>query len=212
MDFLRQGYVVATHPADHSVDIVMTDNGQRLIGVPVLTPNGSGTSGTFNMPPVPDRGDKKWDISDRKEGEQIAYVGFTRGGPVVLGYQFPRNNQMTFEDGKRFVFRHPSDVTLTIEETGAMHLRHPSGLGISIGTPSDERNGDNSGNFNANFALKNNTGATTNISISMPGFSLKADKAGVKIKAKKIMLDGAVSTSEDLKVGGSVIPNTKVSM
>lgn len=211
---LRQGIVVGVHPEDHSVDLVMLDDGSRLTGVQVATPNGSAKSGTFNMPPVPDRGDKKWDITQKKEGEQTALVGFMRGNPVVVGYLFPQKSEMTFADGKRMVFRHPSDVTFSIEESGATHFRHPSGLSISIGTPSNAKDGENEGkNADGNFAVKNNKGETTNIEIKMPGFSLKADKSGIKIKAQKVTLDAKkVVTGGDLHVGGSIIPNSKEAM
>jgi porphobilinogen synthase len=45
---LKKGIVVAVHPEDHSVDVVLSD-GRRLTGVQVSTPNGSTRSGTSDM-------------------------------------------------------------------------------------------------------------------------------------------------------------------
>lgn len=217
---LRQGIVVGRHPEDHSVDLVMVDDGSRHVGVAVLTPNGSGTSGLFDMPPVPDRGADKWDIKTPVMGEQIALVGFMRKIPVVVGFMFPKGGQMTFNDGKRMVYRHQSDLTVSIEETGALHIRHPGGLSLSIGTPDNPRDGTNQSSA-GNFAVTKNKTQRLDVSLSFPGFALKADKDGLTISAKKIDLKaasiklnskkvstaGGLQTGGDVKAGGVVIPN-----
>ena len=71
----RKGIVVDTHPEDHSVDLVMTDDGSRLIGVKVLSQNGSSRSGSVDMPEVSGR-KNKWDISQKTGQEVLAAVAF----------------------------------------------------------------------------------------------------------------------------------------
>jgi hypothetical protein len=180
---LRQGIVVGVHPDDYSVDLVMVDDGSRVVGVQVLTSNGSGRSGMFDMPTPPARA-SKWDIATAKEGEQIAIVGYMRGNPVVLGYMYPKNSEMTFRDGKRALYRHQSDVTVSIEETGAMNIKHPGGLAISIGTPANPRLEPQSAA--GNYAPIKNKGEKLNFSITFPGFTLFADEKGLNVTANKI--------------------------
>lgn len=229
MDF-RQGIVVAVHPQDHSVDLVMVDDGSRLIGVQVLTPNGSGRTGTFDMPTVPLREKGKWDITERTKQDQIAMVGFMRKIPFVVGFLFPQINQMTFGNAGRRFFRHQSDVTVSIEDTGAIHVRHPGGFQFRVGTPENVRAG-NDKNTDDNFELTKNLEQKTEVEFSIGGrngtttkFSLFADKNGelgiyskakikmwskdrVEIKAPVIKLD-----ADKVMVTGDVVTQAGVSL
>lgn len=90
---LRRGIVVAVHPADHSVDLVMSDNGARLIGVQVMTSNGSTRSGSVDLPDVIEK-TNKWDVSKPTGQDMIAMVDTMRGQPVVTGFLYPQVNQM----------------------------------------------------------------------------------------------------------------------
>lgn len=131
---IRQGIVVATHPEDYSVDLVMLDDGSRVVGAQVLTSSGSARTGTFHMAPVTREGDK-WDITQRTDQDQYAVVGFINSHPVVLGFLYPQINQMNLKSDRTFYFRHQSDVEVRVNEFGALSINHPGGLGISIGTP-----------------------------------------------------------------------------
>lgn len=133
---MKRGIVVATHPGDHSVDLVLTDTGQRLVGVQVLSPNGSTRSGTVDMPAVPERSNK-WDITQETGQDIHAVVGFIGSMPVVTGFIYPQISQMTFDDPKLRVQRHQSDVYSTIDGDGNIQLRHPSGFYLRIGETPD---------------------------------------------------------------------------
>jgi len=93
---IRQGIVVDTDPEDHSVDLVMLDDGSRMIGVQIVTTNGSTRSGCTNMPHCPPKSGDKWDITKRTGQDQIALVAFVRNNPLVIGYLFPQVSQMTW--------------------------------------------------------------------------------------------------------------------
>lgn len=175
---MKKGIVVATHPSDHSVDVVLTD-GRRLTGVQVLTPNGSARSGTFDMPAVPERAGDKWDISKPNGQDQIALVEYVGEVPVVVGFLFPQVSQMTFSDPKMRVSRHQSDVTTSIDGDGNIQLDHPSGTYIRIGEAPDrvdlaQKNTDKS------LGLDRNTGRRVNIRIGLAGgvLDLTMDPSG----------------------------------
>lgn len=216
----KKGIVVATHPGDHSVDLVLAD-GRRLTGVQVATPNGSARSGTFDMPAVPDRADK-WDITKPNGQDQIALVDFVDGIPVVTGFLFPQVSQMTFDDPKMRVTRHQSDVMSSIDGDGNIQITHPSGTYIRIGETPDKVDMA-SKNTDASLAADRNTGRKVNIRIGLAGgvleltmtpdgaVSLKCAKtinieAGepVVVKAPAVTLDTPSTTlTGDLDVQGS---------
>ena len=127
----KKGIVVGVHPEDHSVDILLSD-GRRLTGVQVQTPNGSTRSGVFDMPATPEK-KNKWDVSKETGQDQIAIVSFVDEMPVVTGFLFPQISQMTFNDGKRKISRHQSDVMHSIDGDGNVQIQHPSGTYIRMG-------------------------------------------------------------------------------
>ena len=194
---LRQGIVVATHPEDHSVDLVMIDDGSRMVGVQVLTPNGSQRTGTFHMAPVTREGDK-WDISKRTDQDQYAVVGFINTHPVVVGYLFPQINQMNLKSDRTFYFRHHSDVTVRVNEFGALSINHPGGLGISIGTPGAPEGQDDSAADEQGISRNDNIYPDLTISLrgnnsSKPGaFSLSVGPDGrLSISSRESITIGA---------------------
>lgn len=181
---LRIGRVAAVHPEDHSVDLVMVDDGSRLVGVQVLA-QGAGTStGVFDLPD-PDAPPDKWDLRQRTGREAMAVVGqLSQASWVVLGFLFPQVSQMTFADG-RYFHRFPSDVYMTVTKAGDCELSHPNGDFIRLGaSPAHE---DLSGaNFDANLSRGRNTGAslhlrakigTTTLTIA-PGGHVTLEHAG----------------------------------
>lgn len=173
MNGLRKGYVVATHPEDHSVDLVMADDGSRMIGVQVLTPNGSTRSGSIDMPAVPEK-ENKWDISKITGQDQLAIVGFLGTNPVVLGFLYPQVNQMTFDDPKMRFVRHQSDVYSMVDGDGNMELFHPSGTYVRIAeTPEHADLGKK--NTDKNLAPDRNTGRRVHFHIEMAGAVASVD-------------------------------------
>lgn len=163
----RQGIVVGTHPEDHSVDLVMTDTGERLTGVQVMTPSGSARSGTIDLPAVPKK-KNRWDITERTDQEMIAVVDYIGRNPVVSGFLYPQVNQMLSKDPKRRITRHQSDVQWSIDGDGNIQLDHPSGTYIRIGEAPDRE--ETAGkNADANAKTDRNTGRKVNVRIGLAG-------------------------------------------
>lgn len=163
----RQGIVVATHPEDHSVDLVMVDNGERLVGVQVMTPSGSTRSGTIDLPDVPEKKDK-WDITKRTGQDMIAVVDYIGRNPVVSGFLYPQINQVLQKDPKMRYGRHQSDVEWSIDGEGNIQLNHPGGAYVRIGETPDKV--DTAGkNADANAKPDRNTGRKVNVRIGLAG-------------------------------------------
>lgn len=193
---LRRGIVVATHPEDHSVDLVMTDDGSRLVGVQVATPSGSTRTGTVDLPAVPEKADK-WNISEPTDQEMIALVGYVQGNPVVLSFMYPQINQVLSSDPKRRVSRHQSDVQWSIDGDGNIQLDHPSGTYVRIGE-SPDREETAGANADGNAAIDRNTGRKVHIRIGLAGGAAEIT----------ITPDGAISIKNnqtvDIESGGAV--------
>lgn len=163
---LRRGIVVEVHPEDHSVDLVMADDGSRLTGVQVLTPNGSTRTGTVDLPEVKSKGDK-WDIRERSGQDMLAMVATMGAGhPVVVGFTYPQVNQMLFKDPKMKFGRHQSDVQWSIDGDGNIQLDHPCGTYVRIGE-SPDRVDLGGKNVDANLAPDRNTGREVHVRIGL---------------------------------------------
>lgn len=218
---MRKGIVVEVHPEDHSVDIVMADDGSRLVGVQVMTPNGSTRSGTVDLPEIPKRADK-WDISSQTGQDMHALVSYIGRNPVVTGFLYPQVNQMTHKDPKLRIDRHQSDVMSMIDGDGNFQWTHPSGTYIRIGETPDavdmsDKNADASAKVDRNTGRKVNVriglaGGTAVLTITPEGevsietkttLDIKADGA-VTVKAESVTLDTAdTHMTGNLKVDGS---------
>lgn len=188
---LRKGLVVDTHPEDNSVDIVMLDDGSRLVGVQVLTQNGSARSGSLDLPDVTVGRVSmfgKWnlDLRNKSENEQHAIVGFMGNNPVVLGFLLPQINQLTFKDKKRSMSRHQSDVYHTIDGEGNVELHHPSGAYVRLGETPDHEALDEK-NFDQNFRSNRNV----------------EKKVHLKVKSNSVDMENNVT-----KTTGNLTPGT----
>jgi hypothetical protein len=184
---MRQGIVVDVHPEDHSVDLVMMDDGSRMIGVQVMSHNGSTRSGSVNMPSAPKKKDK-WDITKRTGQDQIALVGFIRNNPVVVGYLFPQISQMTFKEKDRAFSRHTSDVYTTTDEKGNMELYHPSGAYVRI-AESPEHEDLEEKNFDKSLKLDRNKERRVHLMVKIGSASLHINPDGeVVITASKVTM------------------------
>lgn len=173
---LSKGIVVAVHPEDHSVDLVLSD-GRRIVGAQVATPNGSTRSGTFDMPAVPEKGNK-WDITKPTGQDQTALVGWVGGIPVVVGYLYPQVSQMTFNDPKARVTRHQSDVMSMVDGDGNMQMTHPSGAYVRMGETADAVD-LSAKNTDANLSTDRNAGRKLFVRVCVPGaFDLKITPEG----------------------------------
>lgn len=185
---LRQGYVVDTHPEDNSVDLVMVDDGTRMVGVQILTVDGSTRSGATGIPKVLPKGDK-WNITQATGQDQIAIVGFVRGHPVVVGFLLPQINQITFADKDRSIRRHTSDVYATVTGTGDVEFYHPSGAYIRIAEAIEHEDLTNK-NFDKSFVIDRNKSRQPHIFVSTKDGTCKLDMAP----------DGTVTVTAAVKV------------
>jgi hypothetical protein len=151
----RMAYVVATHPEDHSVDLVMAKTGERLVGVQVQSHDASSRTGTANLPAVPEKKDK-WDITQLTGQDAKAIVSYVDGQPIVTGFIFPQINQVLSKDPKLKVERHQSDVMKTIDGNGNIDMVHPGGFRIRIGETPEHADYTNK-NADASATLDRNT-------------------------------------------------------
>lgn len=167
MSFLRLAHVVATHPEDNSVDVVLVDDGSRYAGVQCLAAHAAGNSGVSNMPDVTPAGSGKWDATAAGPDRMIAVVGFLhQTAPVVVGFLFPQANSMLFADRNRKVERHVSDVYTSTDGAGNFELSHPSGTYLRIGT--DPAHEDLTGkDFDAAWKITKNTGKRVFVHLSV---------------------------------------------
>ena len=164
----RKGIVVATHPEDPSVDIVMVDDGSRLTGVQLMAPMGaSARTGSIDLPGVPEKKDK-WDITKETGQDMIAIVDYVGRTPVVTGFMFPQISQMTFKDPKMRFNRHQSDVMSYIDGDGNMGIMHPGGAFIQIGEK-PEKPELASKNADASLKPDRNTGKKVFLRVALAG-------------------------------------------
>jgi hypothetical protein len=160
---LRFGVVVATHPEDHSVDLVMTDDFSRLAGVQVLTSNGNGAYGRNDLyAPEEKSGDAKWDISKVGPKNPVAAVDFSGIMPVVTGFRYPQVNQMTFAEKNLRVDRHASEVYSTLNEAGDFEMAWPNGTFFRVGASQDHVDLTGKG-ADGKWATEKNTGASMHL-------------------------------------------------
>lgn len=185
---LRQGIVVATHPEDYSVDLVMLDDGSRVVGAQVMTMNGSARAGSVDLPSVGKKKDK-WDLSERTDNEATAIVGMMRGNPVVMGFMYPQVSQMTFDDPDRRMSRHVSGAYQTVKGDGSVEFYHPSGAYVRISETTEHEDLDGK-NFDKNLAATGNKDKKISIHVQAAG-----GKSSATIKE-----DGTVVIKADDKI------------
>jgi hypothetical protein len=156
---IRYGVVVATHPEDHSVDLVMTDDYSRLAGVQVLTSNGNGAYGRNDLyAPDEKSDDAKWDLSKVGPKNPIAAVAFGLGMAVVIGFRFPQVNGLTFNEKNLRVDRHSSEVYSTLNDAGDYEMAWPNGTFVRVGASPDHVDLNGKGT-DSKWATDKNTGA-----------------------------------------------------
>ena len=124
--------VTDIHPEDHSVDLLVYATGARIPGVQVLTSDAGSRSGTLDLPDVDIPHAGKWTTGKTAADAEVigAYIG---GRPFVLGFLPPQINQISPRRKRERIFRHASDVSVTISPEGDIDLRHPGGLTLRIG-------------------------------------------------------------------------------
>lgn len=133
---LRIGKVVKVHPSDHSVDIVLLDNGAKMANVQTLAPTASTRSGRVDLP-VPDLPDSQnpWSLKMSETQDLLAVIAMVEGTPFCLGFLYPQVNQLAMpeETQNLAIQRHASDWYQVITDGAVMTLHHPGGAYISMG-------------------------------------------------------------------------------
>ena len=194
--------VVAIHPESHSVDVEMMQTGQRIGNVRVLSMSAGGDFGMSDLTEPDTTG-----FGSDKSGTRDIYaaVVWLEGFPAVLGFMFPEVAQCLFPDKGRMVYRHGSDVYITIDAAGNTELAHPSGAFIRLGTsPAHE---DLTGrDYDKKWVIKRNTGSAVHIHVEQSGGAASVDIApagAVKVKTKstaEVEAFGKVSLKSDAMV------------
>lgn len=179
----KKGLVVAIHPEDHSVDVMLFESGARLSGVQVLSQSATSNSGLNDLA-VPDAltGEARWDLT-RRAGRQIhAIVGYVGREPYIQGFLFPQVCEMTFAEAGRKIDRHGSDFYHTIDAKGNAEWYHPSGTYLRMGsTPEHE---DLTGkDFDKRFKVAKNTKSAPYVNLTVanagsPVLTLQIDPNG----------------------------------
>jgi hypothetical protein len=166
MNNMRKGIVVNTHPEDHSVDLVMLDDGSRLVGVQVSGYGASSRTGLSDLPDIPAKADK-WDITTVTDNEVHGLVDYAGTVPVVMGFLFPQINQILCDEKGRRVYRHRSDVTEFMDGEGNYQRNWPNGLAVRIGEGDfEDLEGKNS---DGNAVFDRNTDKQYDIKIRLAG-------------------------------------------
>lgn len=214
---LRIARVAAVHPENHSVEIVMVDDGSRHADAQVLAPM-AGTDMGWNDMPSPDvpASGNKWDLTQTTARDMLAVVSFIGRRPVVIGFLYPQISQMLFKDQNRRVVRHASDVYSTIDGSGNLEVYHPSGAYLRIAT--DPAHEDLTGrDVDGKWKITKNTGAQVHIHVAQAGGTASVDiapngdiraQSATKVEvvaADHILLDApSVHVTGDLQVDGAV--------
>ncbi len=200
---LRHGIVVAVHPEDHSVDLVLTHNGARLVGVQVMTPNGSTRSGLADLPRIETKANK-WDITTAGDQELIALVDYVEKTPVVMGFLYPQINQMLFADPTLRLMRHQSDVISHIDGKGNMEIRHPSGAYVRIAeTPGST---DLAGrNFDGNLKVTRNTNRQVHLRVALAGNAVELTMAPDGTVTMKVRGDMTMEADGEMRLTASAM-------
>lgn len=200
--------VVAIHPEDNSVDLVMVDDGARLAGVQVLAGAASSNSGRAELhEPGRTVGDR-WTLTEETSRDLIAVVGYVNRNPLVVGFLFPQVCQLLFARKNFRVNRHPSDVYTTVDDAGNVEVYHPSGTYLRIGEAPEHE--DLTGqDFDKRWKIERNTGKAVHVQLQVKNAG--ALKATLHIDPSgNVALDHTgdlgVSTAGSIEVsaGGSI--------
>ena len=151
---LQMARVVKARPEANAVDIVMMQDRRPFPAVPILS---SFAGGDFGFSGMPDPTETGYEAKGTRQRDIFAAVAFLDNRPVVVGFIYPQVGQMQFEDVGRTVFRHPSDVYVSIDDEGNFELAHPSGAFVRIGTSAEHE--DLTGkDYDGRWKIERNTG------------------------------------------------------
>lgn len=131
---LEVARVVAIHPESHSVDVCLMNDGRRVGGVQVLS-TAFGTNFGLTDLATPDlTTGEPYETGATWTRDIYGIVAWLKATPVVLGFIAPQVSQMNFDEDDRMIYRHSSDVYMTVDKDGNTELFHPSGAYVRIAT------------------------------------------------------------------------------
>jgi hypothetical protein len=196
--------VVAIHPESHAVDLEFMEDGRRIAGVQVMA-RSAGTNFGLSDLSTPD-GDG-FGGSNSGTRDVYAVVGWVREHPFVLGFMFPQVAQCLFSDKDRMVYRHSSDVYMTVDANGNTELYHPSGTYLRIGSSSGHE--DLTGkDYDKLWKIARNTQSAVHVHLSVKNAgsevaSLNIDPSGNVTESNVGNLSAAVGGNLSANVGGT---------
>ncbi len=199
--------VVDVRPEANGVDIVLLADGRRFPGVPVLSGFAGGDFGFTGFGAPSETG---YDARGTRKRDVFAVGAFIEGRPIILGFYYPQVGQMQFEDKGRMVFRHPSDLYVTVDDAANMEVAHPSGLFVRIGegTAHEDLSGQD---YDGRWKIERNTKRKAHVHIEQPGgasidiapsgkitittpATVKVDAGGVDMDTSLLSVSGAISS------------------
>lgn len=203
------GRVVGVHPKSHSIDVVVMGDNRRIPGVKVM----SGSAGSdFGFSDLAEPDATGYDARTSSTRNVLAVLCWVSGVPVAMGFLPPTDNQVAFDEKGRMVYRHGSDVYMTIDKAGNAELAHPSGAYIRIGE--DPEHEDLSGkDYNGKWGITRNTDKKAHIRIGVGGFTFTVSPDGsLAVKApagttieSDVAIKGKLTVESDIEAGGDVV-------
>lgn len=169
---MRLMSVIGVHPETHTVDLEDWRSGWRMMGAPVLTGPATGRTGLADLPAF------------SSESPGVAVVDTVDGSPVVMGFLHPRMSQLRFADG-RAIWRHESDVYMTVGRDGDLEIHHPSGAMIRIGE-SDVHEDLSGADFDASWALTKSTGKDVKVTLQAGRSKIILSDVGIVIETPSL--------------------------
>jgi len=181
--------VFGTHPDTYTVDVEDWRTGWKCLGVPVMVGPATARTGMADLPVF------------SEENPGIAVVDTIDGAPIVMGFLNTRISQMRFADG-RAIWRHESDVYLSVGRDGETELRHPSGAMIRIGenVAHEDLTGDD---YDREWAIAKNTGKDIKVVLQVGAVTVTISAAGVAIVSPSLTHNG--QDIGDTHVHGGVV-------
>lgn len=196
--------VVETHPESHAVDIEFMADGRRVAGVQVMSHTAGTDMGLSDLSRPERTGYGSENSAVRDVYAVVSYFGRT---PVVLGFLFPQVAQCLFPDRDRMVYRHASDVYMTIDKDGNTEVYHPSGTFLRIGTTAAHE--DLTGkDYDKIWKIRRNTDKAVHVQLSVKNAgsqvaSINIDPAGNIAESNIGNLSAVIGGSLSADVGGT---------
>lgn len=164
--------VIGTHPDTYTVDVEDWRTGWKCMGVPVMVGPATARTGLADLPVFTD------------DAPGIAVVDTIDGAPIVMGFLNTRISQMRFADG-RAIWRHDSDVYLSVGRDGETEFRHPSGAMIRIGE--NVAHEDLTGtDFDREWSIAKNTGKDVKVVLQVGATTVTISNAGIVIDTPQL--------------------------